>query len=198
MRFINAGKYNGNESSLPQREHPKGHVPFKEVEDTKQLGIIASAISVVLLIIFLGLFIWRAGFENILSIKFWVGFIIGSILSLVCMVPHEFLHAIWFKGDVYMYQNLGQGMLFVVGNGDFSKAKFIWMSLFPSIIFGLIPYAIFMIYPQFAVLGALGTFSLGAGAGDYYNIYNVLTQMPKGSLTYLSGFHSFWYMPENS
>ncbi|MCI8497238.1 MAG: DUF3267 domain-containing protein, partial [Clostridiales bacterium] len=34
------------------------------------------------------------------------------------------------------------------------------------------------------------------GAGDYYNVFNALTQMPKGARTYLYQFNSFWYMPE--
>lgn len=192
MKFIYAGKYNGDENSLPQREHPEGSVQFKEPEDTKKLAIKANIINLVLLVIFLAIAVWRGGLESIVG----VGSLIGIFLSLICMVPHEFLHAIWFKGNVYMYQNLSQGMLFVVGNGDFSKARFIWMSLFPSIVFGVIPYTIFLIFPQLTVFATMGALSLGAGAGDYYNVYNALTQMPKGSLTYLSGFHSYWYMPK--
>ena len=34
------------------------------------------------------------------------------------------------------------------------------------------------------------------GIGDYYNIINALIQMPKGAKTYLYGFHSYWYLPE--
>ena len=34
------------------------------------------------------------------------------------------------------------------------------------------------------------------GAADYLNVINALTQMPKGSLTYLYGMHSYWYIPE--
>ena len=34
------------------------------------------------------------------------------------------------------------------------------------------------------------------GSGDYYNIINALTQMPRGARTYLHGFHSYWYLPE--
>ena len=36
------------------------------------------------------------------------------------------------------------------------------------------------------------------GIGDYYNVINALIQMPKGARTYLYGFHSYWYLPENS
>ena len=40
--------------------------------------------------------------------NFW-----GCILTFVCLIPHEFLHAFCFKGDVFMYNNMKQGSLFV-------------------------------------------------------------------------------------
>ena len=46
MKFHNAGKYNGDESSLPQREHPEGFVPFKEAQDMKKLSIKQETIEV--------------------------------------------------------------------------------------------------------------------------------------------------------
>jgi hypothetical protein len=87
-------------------------------------------------------------------------------------------------------------MLFVVGPEDMSKGRFIFMSLLPSIVFGLIPYiAGFTMHNVF--LATLGAMSLGMGAGDYINVWNALWQMPKGALTYLYGFHSFWYRPDD-
>ena len=59
------------------------------------------------------------------------------------------------------------------------------------------PYLCFVINPELEVLGMMGLFSLSMGAGDYMNVYHAITQMPKGALTYLSGFHSFWYLKEN-
>ncbi len=42
----------------------------------------------------------------------------------------------------------------------------------------------------------LGVLAIASGFGDYINIYHALTQMPKGALTYMYGFHSYWYLPE--
>lgn len=88
-------------------------------------------------------------------------------------------------------------MLFVVSPERMSKGRFIFMSLLPTLVLAVIPYVIFMIHPQFKVLGTLGAAGLASGAGDYYNVYNALTQMPKGAWTYLHGFHSYWYMPQD-
>ena len=47
-----------------------------------------------------------------------------------------------------------------------------------------------------AMLFVLLSLALVSGAGDYLNVFNALTQMPKGSRTYLYEFHSWWYLPE--
>lgn len=186
MVFHFAGKYNGDETSLPQREHPKGYVPFREPQSMKKLAVILNIAAIAVYII---LVIVQALFA-VCSIN-----MIGLLLALLCLVPHEFLHAIWFQGDVFMYQNLRQGMLFVVGTEDISKARFIAMSLCPNIIFGLIPYVSFMANPNLDILGTLGALSLSMGVGDYMNVIHAVRQMPKGAVTYLSGIHSYWYIP---
>ena len=88
------------------------------------------------------------------------------------------------------------GMLFVVGIEDMSKARFVFMSLLPNLVFGWIPYILFLIHPQWMFLGVLGAISIPMGIGDYYNVYNCLTQVPKGALVYLSGMHSYWYVSD--
>ena len=121
---------------------------------------------------------------------------LGCLASMLVLFPHELLHAVCFREDVYLYTNFKQGLLFVVGPETMSKSRFIWMSLLPNIIFGLIPYLIGMLFPKYLFFLVLGTIAVGAGAGDYYNVFHALTQMPKGARTYLYQFHSFWYLPE--
>ena len=67
------------------------------------------------------------------------------------------------------------------------------MSLLPNIVFGLIPFVIFFINKDMCLMGVFGALSLSMGFGDYINVFNALTQMPKGSKTYLNGFRSYWY-----
>lgn len=183
------GKYSGRESDLPQREHPDGYVPFREPQDMKKMAFILNIVSLIIIAVFYLLIVLRAQ-KAIWNI--W-----GILLSLICTIPHEFLHGICFKETVYMYTNLKHGMLFVVGPEDMTKTRFVFMSLLPNIVFGLVPYLCFMINPELEVLGMMGLFSLSMGAGDYMNVYHALTQMPKGAYTYLSGFHSYWYLKEN-
>ncbi len=187
MKFHYAGKYDGNEESLPQREHPENAVPFRE-PNMKQLAIIAnigaiiSTITLLIPVVILG----RQHFGFSVSV--------GVILSIFTLIPHEFLHALCFKEDVYMYENLKQGLMFVVGTEDMSKRRFILMSLCPNLVFGFIPYIIFLFVPRFVGLGFFAAICIGMGFGDYINVFNAIRQMPKGSKTYLSGMHSYWYV----
>ena len=188
MTFHYMGRYSMDPNDLPCQEHEPDAVPFKEPKDTKTLGIIANLISFGIAALMIALLFIRGGFTA------WNFF--GCVLAIVAAFPHEFLHALCFREDVYMYTNLRHGMLFVVGPERMSKGRFIFMSLCPNIVFGFIPFILFLIWPQLGLLGTFGAVSIAMGAGDYLNVFNALTQMPRGAYTYLHGFSSFWYMPD--
>ena len=63
-----------------------------------------------------------------------------------------------------------------------------------ALTFGLLPYVLGLTL-DVPLLAATGSVSLSMGAGDFYNVYNALTQMPRGAKTYLHKFNSYWYMP---
>lgn len=190
MKLHYMGKYDRNPESIPASPHKPNCVKFKEPEDSKKLSTVASAISAVILVI-LAIPVFFKGFTVAID-----AFGAGCVFALLTLFPHEILHAICFREDVYLFTDIKQGLLFVVGPEDMSKGRFIFMSLLPNIVFGLIPYLIFLVRPDLAILGAIGAFNLSAGAGDYLNVFNAITQMPKGSRTYLHHFNSYWYMPE--
>ncbi|MBQ8185187.1 MAG: DUF3267 domain-containing protein [Lachnospiraceae bacterium] len=187
MRLHYKKKFDGNVESLPHGEHKPGAVKFKEAEDPKKLSLFANGIALGIYLVIMPVLFWRGGREGF---QIW-----GCIIALLLAFPHEILHGICFKEDVYLYTNYKNGMLFVVGPEDMSKARFIFMSMLPNLVFGFVPFLIFLICPQFTLLGSIGAFSIPMGAGDYYTVFHALTQMPKGARTYLYGFNSYWYMP---
>lgn len=196
MKLIYKGKYSGDESTLPQREHPENYEIFKE-PDSKKFMLIANGISLIITIVFLAIaVIVSFGYlkEDLANGRPWI--LLALILPTFVIIPHEFLHAICFKETVYMYSYLQQGAMFVLGLEDMSKARFTFMSLLPNIVFGFIPFIVGIIFPQLYWLGVFGALAIGSGAGDYINIFNALTQVPKGGLIYLNGFHSYWYLPK--
>lgn len=191
MKLHYMGKYNMDPASLPAGEHKPGAVQFREAENSTKLAWIANGISLVVLVALAVPAVLLRGPElgaHLLQV------LLGLYASLLTLFPHELLHAICFRGDVYMYTNLKQGMMFVVGPEDMSRRRFVWMSLLPSIVFGLVPYVLGLVVPGRTFLLAFGLCCTSMGAGDYYNVYNALTQMPRGARTYMHGFHSYWYI----
>ena len=132
MKFHYAGKYSGNPDDIPCLDHEPGAVQFKEAKDPKQLSGIMTIISVAIIIFFFILSCIRAR-DAVFSYA-------GIFLYLLTIVPHEFLHAICFKDDVYMFHDLKHGMLFMAGPERMSKGHFIFKCLLPSIVLGFIPF----------------------------------------------------------
>ncbi len=193
MKLHYMGKYSLDPETLPYKEHEPGAVMFKEAKDSKTLGLIASILSLVIVIPFLAGFLLRWGFD-LLDLRAMTGYCIGAILTIIAMFPHELLHAVCFKEDVYLYTNLKQGMLFVAGPERMGKLRFVVLSLLPNIVLGFVPYIISM-FVFSPVLGIFGAVMISGGAGDYYNVWNCLTQVPKGGRVYMHKFNTFWYLP---
>lgn len=191
MIFHNAGKYNGDEKTLPQREHHPNAVAFQEVESMKKLSLITNVGCILTMVALAILFILLCK-DYIKDNAIYLA--LGGICGGLSLPIHELLHAICYKKDVYFYNNLSQGLLFVVGTEDMSKTRFIFMCLCPNIFLGLIPYMIFILFPNLVFCGLFGLICIGTGFGDYINAYNAFRQMPKGAKTYLNGMHSYWYV----
>ena len=187
MRFHYGGKHS-DDSQLVRKPDPDGSVMFKEPDDLKKMAVRMNIISLVILVVLLAAI-------NITNEDFKVSFP-GMFLFILSMVPHEFLHGLCFKEDVTMYTNLSKFMLFVYGTEDFSKTRFILMSLCPNIIFGMIPLILYFLFPQYASLGTLGALAFSAGAGDYVNVFHALTEVPNGAKVYCNGIHTYWYKTE--
>ena len=193
MKLHYRGKYNLDPATLPTCKHQPNAVKFKEVDSTKELADIANDIAIALMILLsIPVYLKYKG----LLFDYFDEMMVGAMLPLLTMFPHELLHALCFKEDVYLYTNFKQGLLFVVGCETMSKQRFIFMSLLPNIVFGFLPYMISFLGIQYLTLAVLGVIAIGMGAGDYYNVFNALIQMPKGARTYLYQMNSYWYIPE--
>lgn len=192
MKLHYQGTYNLDPNTLPQNVHRPGAVPFKEAKDSKTLGLIANGLSLVIIIVLAVPVIvrCRGAFDQNQMIA-------ACVLPIAVLLPHELLHALCFRGDVYLYTNLRQGMLFVTGPEDMSKARFVFMSMLPNLVFGFLPFIIGMLLPNLA-LAFFGTICIGMGAGDYYNVFNALTQVPNGAKVYNYQFNSYWYLPQKA
>lgn len=200
MKLIWKGKFQG-EHQLPVGVLPDNAVRFREPETPEKLSLVASLFVIPVILIIIAALIIRAKISSApsggLSLNIW-----GVLLAFLMVFPHEILHAVAFprEAEVEVWYSIKNMMAFVISTYPTSKRRFIFLSLLPSIIFGFIPIIIWIfIPPEFSeilnLLFSFGSCSLMFGVGDFLNVFNAATQMPRGSITQLSGFHSYWYMP---
>lgn len=194
MKLHYQGKYNLNPEILPKIKHQPNAVKFKEVSSSKEFAVIANTIGLVLMVI-LSIPILLV-YKNDLLLYF-DDVMLAVIFPILTMFPHELLHALCFKEDVYLYTNFKQGMIFVLGTETMSKKRFIFMFLLPNLVFGFLPYCLSFLGTKYLMFALWGVIAVAMGAGDYYNVFNALTQMPKGARTYLHQMNSYWYIYEN-
>lgn len=192
MKLIYKGKFSGNMEELPQKEHPAGAQKFKEPEDPKKMALIANGLAIVICVVFMAWVIFAIK-DTILMPKNIIQELLACVASLVIVFPHELLHAVCFKDEVYLYTDFKRGMAFVMGLEVMSKTRFVFLSLLPNLVFGVLPFLLWLIFPNAVFLGFFGAICLSQGAGDYMNVFNCLTQVPKGGKVYMSGYHSYWF-----
>ncbi|MBM7541271.1 DUF3267 domain-containing protein [Amphibacillus cookii] len=200
MNLVWKGIYKSSDQ-LPVGDLPEHAVKFKEPNTMVMMNIVASlfiipVIMLVLLAIIIKTMLWGISLE-LVYINIW-----GILLAFLTLLPHEFLHAILFPKDkeVELWVSPKAFMAFVVSTAPISKRRFIFLSLLPNIVFGLIPLIIWIFIPEgLAITAIFFTFAsvnLLFGVGDYLNVFNAIVQMPKGSMQQLSGMNSYWYLPK--
>lgn len=195
MKLIYKKGYDGNPDNLPHGEIKEGSIKFKEVDDITQVSLLFNILAFVIMISLIIILIMKYGFFKIIDSP---GFFWGAILSMIVTIPHELLHAICFKEEVYLYTAIKKGMLFVTGLEPMSKKRFIFMSMLPNMVFGFIPYFLAILFPSLYFLGVFGAICIGMGVGDYYNVFNALTQMPKNSYAYMHKMNTYWYLDDKN
>lgn len=189
MKLHFGGKYKDESDLHSKREHPEGYVPFKEPSQ-KQMRFI-TFIACIAAGIFIGFVLRNIAGSGVFAVLTKI--LIGALIVHLLMIPHELIRAACYKEDVYFYINPFPLTLLVHGTEDMSRARFILMSILPVFVCGIIPFVAFLINHNLIVCGVVGIAWLTIGIGDYINIFNALTQMPRGAKTYFYGFHSFWY-----
>lgn len=197
MKLIFKGRYNGSIDDFTDRINVKNAVKYEEAENTEELTKLLKKPQNILgfLLLFITVFISTKYISNALILL--LSFFGSYILSLLFLIPHELLHAICFKGKVYLYYNTKPLMMFVVGEDYMSKFHFIFLSLLPNIVLGFIPFIVFLIKPILCWVGFISVFNIVAGIGDYYNVYNTIMQVPKGAKIFMKGESTYFYMPKN-
>lgn len=198
MKLVWKGIYR-DEAQLSKGVLPDNAVPFVEPKTPMELSLKASVwILPVAALALLCVYV-----KSLLTGQWAVPLnIIGVLLAIAAALPHELMHAVCFPKNavVEMYAAPKQLMAFVFSTYPVSRRRFVGLSLLPSLVLGLLPLLIWLALPDGSWGSIVFTFaliSLSLGVGDFLNSFNALRQMPKGALTQLSGFHSYWFMPQD-
>ena len=102
MKLHYRGKYNLDPATLPTCKHQTNAVKFKEVDSTKELAVIANGIAIALMILLaIPVYLKYKG----LLFDYFDEMMVGAMLPLLTMFPHELIHALCFKEDVYFLGN---------------------------------------------------------------------------------------------
>lgn len=182
---------------LPQANLPDHAVMYKEPTSIDDLVKILTPWTLAMLAFFLGLFIGHA----------WVhqGAYLFSLWPILLFLPgalvHEGIHLLAMprKADKYLYWKPEAGMAMVTMTDPMSPSRFIFVSLLPLILLGLIPLGYSLLAPigspYMGTAYGFGALMCLAAIGDLYNVANTITQVPKGALVQLSGMNTYWYIP---
>ena len=133
--------------------------------------------------------------------------VLRIFIVIVCaamgFIAHEYLHAVLFpqRADVVVYNALDKGLLFCYSTYPISKLRHIVILVTPSLILGIIPFIIWLLFPArtgyiTACSNAFFMIMILAGAGDYISAIISLFALPRGSYIQMDGKSNYYYIPE--
>lgn len=203
MSLVWKGIYK-NKNQLPVGELPERAVKFKEPNSMLMINLVASLFVIPVIIVIVLAISLKYLISGDMQSPNWFN-LWAFITACIMIVPHELLHAAAFpkKAEVELWFSPKNLMAFVISTYPVSKLRFILISLLPNATFGLIPLIVWVFLPtSYSQLGdflfSFAVVSLLFGVGDYLNVFNAIFQMPRGSITQLSGMNSYWFMPKTN
>lgn len=197
------GEFKDEQQLIQGKKLPVNAIQFQEGETLQsafRLGFIFS-LPIMLPIIILSV-IRCSGIDK--KLKFDINFIIAAVIVIIIgqilVYLHEFIHAVFYpkESEKTIWKYTKQGAYFIYCDAKVSKTRFIILCIAPSVILGIIPFLIWYITaPLFSaewivcimVLTWAMTF---LSIGDFANIFNAITQVPKNAKIFNYGIHSYW------
>jgi hypothetical protein len=203
MKFVYRGIYS-SEKQLPKADLPLQAVLFREPKDLLELNLAAIIMMVPLsMVVFLFLLLFRLVQGSVLPSGGWPISLIAILLALLCIVPHEIIHAFCCpkRAEVEFWVVPKYGTAFVHSTAPVSKRRCILRSFAPMTVLGLVPLSVWAVVPLPVHIAhgtfVFGAFSLMLGSGDLVNVWNTIRQVPKGATVQSSGFNSYWHLPSD-
>lgn len=191
-------------SQLEYGHCPPEAVALKEGDSLENIVMLAMRQNVPLFILLAALAVVRVftglNWTGTFSIwKIFVAMVLWTILYFVLIIAHECIHAAFYPRravkDVWFYQ-LQAAMVYC--NTPVTRTRFITMSLAPAVLLGFLPFAAWLLWggiPDaiFSIAwGSMAWTMIFGGIGDFYNVRNVIAQVPKDAYIFNYGIHTYW------
>ena len=139
---------------------------------------------------------WEMGTDiwEIIVVTLGVIFLYGMLVF-----AHEYVHILFYPWnadkEIWIYDSQ---VALVYCNTPMTRGHFMVMCLAPLTLLGFIPFILWMLFaqipsPTMSIAWMLLCWSMiFGGLGDYYNVANVLSQVPRGALVFNYGMHTYW------
>ena len=133
-----------------------------------------------------------------------VSFVLIIVSVYLLTFVHEIIHALFYPADAVkeIWKSKEQGAYFVYCEKEIRMERFIIMCLAPMFILGIIPFAVWLILPNFipmpyniAVSIVFWLMTIMA-MGDAANVYHVIKEVPKGSKVFNYGLLRSFYIKQ--
>ena len=201
MKLVWRGKFSDNAELGLSSALPDHATKFREPDTLGKFLIRALVFIFPVLILVLLFSMLKARIYGVHSMVIGKGSLVGVILAMLSLVPHELMHAALYPFDapVEVWYSPKHMAAFVYCSAPVSRNRFILLGLFPNLVLGLIPMVVWVFVPLRLVflnnnLFVFAFVNILSGIGDYLNVYNAYRQVPKDGIVQNSGIHSYWYV----
>lgn len=197
------GKFTSESDLIKKEKLPDNSIPFEEGKDIRQafnLGFLL-VVPIIIPVIIVTIIRYKSINMSIdMNIKTGIVFAGTLVIWQILIYIHEFIHAMFYskKAEKTIWRDKEHGAYFIYCSEKVSKTRFVILCIAPTIILGIIPFIIWMLYYNYIPMPFNLAFVLTTwvmivlSAGDFTNIYNAIKQVPKGAKIFNYGLHSYW------
>ena len=132
-----------------------------------------------------------------------ISVVIGFVIGFPSMIIHELLHAIVFPKEATVYVGIYPKSFAAVALSScpLKRWRFVLMSLLP-IVLGIVPITLFLVLPAElkvvnGIMLGMSMMGLTSPAVDFYNVYKVFRETPRGCILQFHGDCLYYYGEEN-
>ena len=203
LNFKVKGKFASEDELIGDKKLSENAIQFREGDSVQDVFIKGFLIGLPFFIIMEMLMYLRLrdiDYKLQMNIQTIMVFVVMLVVLYALIYVHEVIHGIFYpmNAEKTIWKYPEQGAFFIYCDEPISKIRFIILCAAPSIILGIVPYIIWLVYavsvpmPYTLAIGLSTLIMTVMSMGDFANIYNAIRQVPKNAKVFNYGLHSYW------